>query len=352
MNGYEEHGERAYDVVVVGGGAAGLSGALTLGRARRSVLVIDAGQPRNAPAEGVHGLLGHEGTPPATLLANGRAEVRGYGGEIVDGTVVAAERRATGGFRVTLADGTAVRAERLLVTTGLVDELPAVPGVAELWGTDVLHCPYCHGWEVRDQAIGVLAGGPHAVRQALLWRQWSENITLFLHTGPEPGDEEYEQLAARGVAVVDGTVAALETAGGRLSGVRLADGPVIACRALVTAPYFAARADFLASLGLEPTGQEMAGHEIARRIEADATGATAVPGVWVAGNVADPLEKVAGAAASGVHAAAAINADLVAEETRRAVAARQSSFSSCSSFSAAQEREVCARVLGDRRHGL
>ncbi|QKV96670.1 NAD(P)/FAD-dependent oxidoreductase [Streptomyces sp. NA02950] len=346
--------ERAYDVVVVGGGAAGLSGALTLGRSRRSVLVIDAGQPRNAPAEGVHSLLGHEGTPPATLLATGRAEVRGYGGEIVDGTVVAAECRDTGGFRVTLADGTAVHAERLLVTSGLVDELPPVPGVAELWGTDVLHCPYCHGWEVRDQAIGVLATGPQAVRQALLWRQWSENLTLFLHTGPEPGEEEYEQLAARGIAVVDGTVAALETAGGRLSGVRLADGPVIPCRALVTAPRFAARADFLASLGLEPTGQEMAGQEIARRIEADMTGATAVPGVWVAGNVADPLEKVAGAVASGGRAAAAINADLVAEETRRAVAARQSPSTAVFSaaFSAAIEREVCAAVLRDRRHGL
>ncbi|WP_435242368.1 NAD(P)/FAD-dependent oxidoreductase [Streptomyces cucumeris] len=354
MNGYTAHpadrdrapAERRYDVVVVGGGAAGLSGALTLGRARRSVLVVDAGEPRNAPAEGIHGLLGNEGTPPAALLATGRDEVRGYGGEIVDGTVVAAERGADGGFRVTLADGGAVRAARLLVTTGLVDRLPALPGLAELWGTDVLHCPYCHGWEVQDRAIGVLATGPQAVAQALLWRQWSDRVTLFTHTGPEPGEQEYEQLAARGIAVVVGTVAALETAGGGLTGVRLAEGPVIACRTLVVAPYFAARADVLASLGLETVGQEVAGQETARRIEADPTGATAVPGVWVAGNVADPLEKVAGAIASGVRAAAAVNADLVAEETRRAVAARRDPFS------AEREREVCTAVLGDRRHGL
>ena len=195
----------AWDVVVVGAGAAGLGGALALARSRRSVLVIDAGEPRNAPAEGVHVYPGREGTAPGELLAIGRAEVRGYGGAFRDGTVVSAERLEStgaegtdgegtdsgdtaGGFRVVLADGEPVRASRLLVTTGLVDELPDVPGLAELWGTDVPHCPYCHGWELRDQAIGVLSTGPLAVHQALLWRQWSSDITLFLHTGPEPDE--------------------------------------------------------------------------------------------------------------------------------------------------------------------
>ena len=315
--------ERRHDVVVIGGGTAGLSGALTLVRARRSVLVIDAGQPRNAPADGVHMYLGREGAPPGDLLAAGRAEVAGYGGEILSATVVTAERGPAGDFRVVLDTGATVSARRLLVTTGLVDELPAVPGLAGLWGKDVLHCPYCHGWEVRDQAIGILATGPLAVHQALLWRQWSEHITLFLHTGPEPGEAEYEELAARGVAVVEGEVTALETAGGRLSGVRLADGRVVGCRALATAPRFTARAGFLAALGLEPAGQEMGGHVIGSRIAADPVGATAVPGVWVAGNVANLTEQVIGAAGAGVRAAAAINSDLLAEDTRRAVAARR-----------------------------
>ncbi|WP_433256613.1 FAD-dependent oxidoreductase [Streptosporangium sp. CA-135522] len=155
--------ERRYDVVVVGGGAAGLSGALTLARARRSVLVIDAGRPRNAPAAHVHAYLTREGMPPSQLLAAGRAEVTGYGGEIVTGDVVAAERLDRGSFRVVLGDGSAVVADRLLVATGLVDELPPLPGMAQRWGRDVLHCPYCHGCEVRDRAIGVLATGPLAV---------------------------------------------------------------------------------------------------------------------------------------------------------------------------------------------
>src|ERR1700722_1763654 len=152
----DETVDEQYDVVIVGGGVAGLSAALTLGRARRSVLVVDAGAPRNAPAGHVHNYLGREGMPPGGMLAAGRAEVTGYGGQVVSGTVTSAQflngQDNAGGFRVGLAGGRAAGARRLLVTTGLVDELPDVPGVAELWGRAILHCPYCHGWEVRDQA--------------------------------------------------------------------------------------------------------------------------------------------------------------------------------------------------------
>jgi thioredoxin reductase len=310
---------RRYDVVVVGGGAAGLSGALTLGRARRSVLVIDAGHPRNAPAGHVHTYLGREGVPPTQLLAAGRTEVTGYGGEIVEGNVVTAEPTGTGGFRVVLDDGTDVEADRLLVTTGLMDELPDVPGLAERWGRDVLHCPYCHGWEVRDQAIAVLATGPRAIHQALLWRQWSKNVTLFRHTAPEPSEEEYEQLAARDIAVVDTRVAALEVTEDQLTGVRLDDGRVIPCQALTVASHLTARAGVLTGLGLTTTDQEMGGHVIGSYVAADPTGATEVPGVWVAGNVASLMDQVIAAAAAGVRAGAAINADLIAEETRQAV---------------------------------
>jgi thioredoxin reductase len=173
-----------YEVVIVGGGSAGLAAALALGRARRSVLVIDSGTPRNAPATHVHNYLGRESTPPSELIAIGREEVATYGGQFASGTVSSARAvNADGaGFQVALTDGQAVSARRLLVTTGLADELPGVPGVAERWGRDVLHCPYCHGWEVRDQRIGVLASGPLSVHQALLFRQWSSDVTLLLHT--------------------------------------------------------------------------------------------------------------------------------------------------------------------------
>ncbi|MDB1088567.1 FAD-dependent oxidoreductase [Streptomyces sp. ACA25] len=315
--------ERRCEVVVIGGGAAGLSGALTLARARRSVTVIDAGQPRNAPAAGVHTYLTREGMPPGELLAAGRAEVTGYGGEVLAGTAVAAERCQDGGFRVRLEDGTVVLAGRLLVTTGLADELPEVPGVAERWGREVLHCPYCHGWEVRDRAIGVLATTPLAVHQALMWRQWSEDVTLFLHTAPEPTDEEYEQLTARGVAIVGGEVARLDVTGGRLTGVVSAGGRVVPVEAVVVAPRFTARTGLLAGLGLHATEQERNGQVIGSCVAADPAGATSVPGVWVAGNVSNVTDQVIGAAAAGVRAGAAINADLTAEDVRRAVAARR-----------------------------
>jgi thioredoxin reductase len=309
-----------YDVVVVGGGAAGLSGAVALSRARRAVLVVDDGAPRNARAGHVHNYLGREGAPPADLLATGRAEVAGYGGRFLDGRVAGAER-VPDGFRVVLEGGGDVVTRRLLVTTGLRDELPDLPGVAELFGSDVLHCPYCHGWEVRDAPIGVL-GGPMGVHQALMWRQWSADITLFEHTGPAPTDEEREQLAARDIAVVTGVVAGLEVTGGRLTGVRMEAGQVVPREALIVAPRFTANSAVLASLGVEAVEQEMNGHVIGRHVAAGPTGATAVPGVWVAGNVADLRAQVIGSAAAGLDAAAAINADLIAEDVRRAVEAR------------------------------
>ncbi|MGW0436428.1 FAD-dependent oxidoreductase [Micromonospora sp. NPDC003197] len=308
-----------YDVVVIGGGAAGLSGALALVRARRSVLVVDAGQPRNAPAGHVHNYLAREGTPPADLLATGRAEVTQYGGDIEAGRVVTVSREAEG-FRVTLDDGRDVRARRLLVTTGLVDELPELPGVPERWGRDVLHCPYCHGWEARDRRIGILATGPMAEHQAQLWRQWSPHVMFLVNADLAPGGEEAERLAARGITIVPGRVSGLEVVDDALTGVRLETGEVVPLDVMVVAPRFTARSSVLESLGITPVEVEMHGHVLGSQVSADASGATTVPGVWVAGNVADVRAQVVMAAAAGLTAGAAINADLVAEETRDAVA--------------------------------
>ncbi len=226
--------------------------------------------------------------------------------------------RDTEGYTVALADGRTVRTRRLLVTTGLVDELPDIPGLRARWGRDVVHCPYCHGWEVRDQAIGVLVSGPLSVHQALLFRQWSADVTFFSHTMPPPTGEEAEQLAARGISVVDGEVASLEIVDDRLVGLRLSDGTVVSREALAVSSRMAARDGFLAALGLRPVEHPRG---IGEYIPTDATGCTEVAGVWVAGNVTDPTAQVDTAAAAGAAAAAQINADLIAEETRQAVAA-------------------------------
>ena len=330
------------DVLVVGGGAAGLNGALVLARARRSVLVVDSGTPRNAPAAGVHGFLTRDGMPPAELIAAGRAEVESYGGTVVDGEVVGARRQGER-FVVTLADGRRIGARRLLVTTGLVDELPDIPGVAERWGRDVLHCPYCHGWEVRDQPVGIVASSPMAMHQVLLFRQLTADLTLFLNDAFEPSDEDWEKLAARGVAVIDGAVAGLEVTDDHLAGVRLASGTVIPLRAAVVAPRFRARSTILVQLGLTPTPHPMGMGEY---IASGAMGVTDVAGVWVAGNVTDLSAQVIVSAAGGLAAGASINADLVAEDTERAVEDRREPFS------AAAEARNAELVLGNRRHGL
>ena len=184
---------RRVDVCVIGGGPAGLSAALVLARSRRSVLVVDAGEPRNAPAEAMHAFLSRDGMAPADFLALGREEVTGYGGVFEQGRAVDHDHLGDR-FRVELADGGTVEARRLVVTTGLVDQLPDVPGLTERWGRDVVHCPYCHGWEVRDRVIGVLVTSPMSLHQAGLFRQLTDRLIVLAHTGPRPEAEVVIQV--------------------------------------------------------------------------------------------------------------------------------------------------------------
>ncbi len=301
-----------FDVVVVGGGAAGLSGAVALARFRRAVLVIDAGEPRDATAGHVHNFLSRDGAAPADLSTDGRREVERYGGRIVPGRVEALHITEDG-FHVDFA-GRTVAAGRLLVATGSWDELPDVPGLAARWGVDVLHCPYCHGWEVRDRRIGVLATGPAAAHQALLFRQLSDRIILLQHTGPDLAAEQATTLAARDVATVPGQVIAVEADEGGLVGVRLADGTAVALDALVVAPICRARGDLLTPLGVQVNEVRMGDVLIGTQVDADPTGATAVPGIWVAGNVANVQAQVVTSAAAGLAAAAALNTELITSD--------------------------------------
>ncbi|MBP2478677.1 thioredoxin reductase [Crossiella equi] len=328
------------DVVVVGGGAAGLSGALALTRARRSVVVVDAGSPRNAPAEGAHMLLGQEGVPPLELLRRGRAEVEGYGGRVLTDRVTTA-RRTDSGFAVETEGGRVLRARRLLVATGVTDELPDLPNLRERWGRDVLHCPYCHGWEVRDRRLGVLALREGWFHHAQLLRQWSPHLTVFTGTFDLTADQR-ARLDARGTRVVPGAIEGLVVREDRLTAVRV-DGEEHAVDAVMTQSRLVARGGFLTDLGL-PLTEGPAGVSVA----SGPGGKTDVPGVWVAGNLTDPMAGVALAAAGGVMAGTHLNADLVEEDTLAAL--REPRLTRV--FSAESERATAATVLGDRVHGL
>ena len=314
-NGRAAGSADVHDVVVIGGGAAGLSGALTLVRQRRSVVVVDAGSPRNAPAAGVHGLLALDGTPPAELVARGRAEVVGYGGQVVDDAVVTVSR-TEGGFEVELAEGAPLRARRLLVAAGLVDELPDIPGVRERWGRDVIHCPFCHGWESRDRRIGVVSSGPASVHQALMLHQLSDDVRFFAN-GREPAVEDRAKLDALGIPVFDGEVERLEVQDDQLRCVRLVHGATVEVDVVAVATRMHARVDMLAGLGLEPVE-----HPFGSRLPVDEMGRASVPGVWVAGNVTDLTAQVSGAAADAARAAAQLHGDLLLEELEAALAAR------------------------------
>lgn len=300
------------DVVVIGGGAAGLAGALQLSRQRRSVLVLDAGQPRNAPAAHMHGYLGLDGTSPLDLLTRGREEVEGYGGLIRAGRVAAVEKDER--FTVTLADGAVVRARQVLVATGLRDGLPEVTGLAQRWGRDVIHCPYCHGYEVRDQQLVVLATSPMSTHQALLFRQLTDRVTL-IEQGAGPDAEQRRLLAARGIEVVEAPAEEILVEDDRLTGVRLRDGRILAAEAVVVATVMTARIDFLAPLGLLPEPMPMG---MGSTLPAEPMGATAVAGLWAAGNARDASAQVGAAMAQGAMAGAQINAALVMEEAQRA----------------------------------
>ena len=196
-----------YEAIVIGGSAAGLSGAIVLARSRRSVLVVDGGHPRNASAGHVHNFLTRDGASPAEIYATGRAELAGYGGEFVSAQVRSLAR-AGDAFAVEL-DARSLTARRLLVATGSWDELPDVPGLAARWGIDVLHCPYCHGWEVRDRRIGILATSAAAIHQAMLFGQLSTDVTVLQHTA-EWSAEQAAELARLGVPVVPGRVVEVE----------------------------------------------------------------------------------------------------------------------------------------------
>lgn len=296
----------SYEVIVVGGGAAGLSAALVLGRARRRTLMVDAGEPRNAPSAHMQGFLSRDGMAPADFLAVGREEIARYGVELVQDRAVDARR--TEGFLVTLASGRTFRARHLVVATGLRDELPDVPGVAERFGRDVLHCPYCHGWEVRDQAFGVLATSPLSVHQALMVTQWSKDVTLFLHTVAESEltADDLRRLGTAGVRVVPGEVAGLVVEDDRLAGVRLADGTVHAREAVFVAPRAVPQTDLLERLGAELRDTPFGAYPVI-----DERGQTTVPGLWAAGNASGFAEQVINAASRGYRAGAAINGELL-----------------------------------------
>jgi thioredoxin reductase len=326
--GEVDGGEARYDAVVVGAGAAGLSAALVLGRSRRRVLILDGGEPRNAPSSGAHGFFTRDGAPPKELLRIGREQLTPYEGVQYRRTKARKAGGTSGAFEVVLEDGSTVFARRLILATGVADELPDRPGFSELWGRGVYHCPYCHGWEVRDRPLAVLnSSGAGAVERAVLIRNWSRDLVL-LTDGPAGLDEKSRRrLSGLGVSVREERISRLEgdsgresrAASGGLERIVFEDGSTLAREGLFYVPPQSQRSELAEALGCDL--EQMARALV---IKSDpTTRETSVPGVYAAGDVTGtgPLQSIPLAAASGAAAAYFANHALATEDADAELAA-------------------------------
>jgi thioredoxin reductase len=288
-----------YDAIIVGAGPAGLSAALILGRCCRRVLVCDGGQGRNAASSALHGFLSRDGLPPAELRRIAREQLRPYETVELREALVTDAQRTDGAFAVELSTGERVQAGKLLLATGVLDELPPIPGLAERWGRTVFPCPYCDAYEFRDRSLGVLGRAPAAVAQARALTTWSHRVTLFCHGSTDLGADDRKALQGHGIAVVDPPVRALEGAGTTLEGVRLADGQLVACAALFVSQGQQQRSPLAGRLGCRPAE--------GCAIETQEHESTHIPGLYVAGDASDNLQLAIVAAAEGAEAGFAIN---------------------------------------------
>ena len=297
-----------HDAIIIGGSYAGLNAAMQLARARRRVLVIDDNRPRNRFAARAHGVMGRDGVPGSEIAAEARAQVAAYPtatfrrGEAVDA------RQGACGFEVDLADGGRVTGRRLMLASGVQDILPELPGVKERWGQTVLHCPYCHGYEIGGGPIGVLGAGPMSVHQAVMVAEWGQ-VVLFLDGKLEPDADQARMLARRGVIVEATPVTALEGQGPALDGARLADGRLIPLKAVFVGPRLRLNGDLAQSLGCE-----IEDTLLGQMIRTDDLKQTTIPGVFAAGDAARMMSNVTLAAADGVMAGIGLHRSLIEED--------------------------------------
>ena len=298
-----------YDVVIVGAGPAGLSAALLLGRCRRSVLVCDNGHPRNAASQAIHGYLTRDGIPPQEFLRIAREEIRQYRTVTFrDVTVASAECRADSRFHVTLEDGDTVEARKLLIATGVKDNVPQVEGLRELYGTSVFHCPYCDGWEVRDQTLAVYGRGEKGYGLSLELTVWSRDIVLCTDGASDLDEEQRQRLERNGIRLREERVRRLEGDGGMLQRIVFDTGPAEERRALFFTTGQYQHSSLAIQLGCEFNDKGT--------VRTGKYETTHLRGLYVCGDASRAVQWVIVAASEGAEAAFAINTDLIKEDLR------------------------------------
>ncbi len=300
--------QNSYEVTIIGGGPAGLSAALTLGRSRRRTLVFDAGRPRNAPAHAAHNFFTRDGTPPSELLEIGRAQLGAYPSvELRKLPIQDVEKLPQGGFALLTQDGDRTITEQLILATGVVDSLPPIEGLRELWGTGVFHCPYCHGWEVRDQPFVLIAQRSEAKHLAMLLRGWSSDVTVCPASSEVFSPQELEELSSAGLDIKVPVIELKGDASGAVREVVLEDGERLGPAAVFTSAPIRQRSPLPEQLGCQLHEEGM----FKGLVKVDEFGASGVPGLYVVGDAAQGFAQVINAASEGSKTATMLNNGLL-----------------------------------------
>lgn len=295
-----------YDVVIIGGGPAGLSAALLLARARRRVLVCDSGSPRNAPAAASHNFFTRDGTPPLQLLQLGREQLQPYATVEFEAIAVTEARHNEKQFEIILADERRVSTRKILLATGLIDDLPAIPGIRELWGKSIAQCPYCHGWEVRDMPLAIIGNDPQLFEYARLIKGWTHDLVICTNGPSTLTESQHKALIANNIPIREDEIASLEGSNGQLEAILFANGERLSRHTIFMHVPQHQRSPLPQQLGCALTERGL--------IQVDAMGNTEVPGVYAVGDAAQPMQSIIAAAASGTIAASRINHELAIED--------------------------------------
>jgi thioredoxin reductase len=292
-----------YDVVIVGGGFAGLSAALVLGRSRRRVLVSDTGKTRNAVAPESHGFFTRDGTSPAELVRIGREQLRPYETVELYSAGVKAAKAQSKGFEIKLDDETRIACRKLLLASGVVDEMPEIEGFKELWGKSIFNCPYCHGWEVRDQSLALYGG----IELAELLKGWSDDLVLCTD-GATLSEDESRLLSKNNIAIREERIVRVEEKNGQLENIVFANGETLARKAIFIRPKQQQHSALAKQLGCEFTDSGT--------VKVDDFGQTSVPGVYAGGDMINPMQHISFAVSRGALAAVGLNRALLQEDFR------------------------------------
>ncbi len=295
-----------FDVIIIGGSYAGLSAAMALGRALRKVLIIDSGLPCNRYTPHSHNFITQDGEKPSSITAKAIIQVLKYDTIVLKNDLATTGKKINNGFIISTQKGDIFEAKKLIFATGVKDILPNLKGFEECWGTTIIHCPYCHGYEVRHQKTGILANGEIAFHYARLLRNWTKDLSIFTNGQSSLSEEQQKKLEKHGIPIIEKEIASFKHQNGHLEQVVFKDNSTVQIKAIYTRPHFEQHCRIPENLGCELTEQ---GH-----LKVNEFYQTTLPNVFACGDATTPMRSVANAVSTGSLVGAMLNHHMTEEE--------------------------------------